>query len=242
MSATTEPPNRDPLPRWLAPVPKRIEDLGLRFAWLVVAINLAGTVFGFWYYRQQLLDTAMVMWPWIPDSPMATLLIAVAIAAWKLGYELPWLTALAFFGNVILGLWTPYTLLVFHETYATQTHPLMYQFLFWSHLAMVVQAFVLHRITDFPVWGVAVAAVWYTSNLIVDYFVPVLEGPHGVHHTTIPVPQDEPMFLGADALGVVAAGEVTFTLLALFLALAIRVKKCERGTVGDSRSRATDGG
>ncbi|RQG92216.1 DUF1405 domain-containing protein [Natrarchaeobius chitinivorans] len=217
-------PARDPLPRYLAPVPKRIEDLGLRFAWLVVAVNLAGTVFGFWYYSGQFAETPAIMWPWVPDSPMATLLIALAIAAWKLGYELPWLTALAFFGNVILGLWTPYTLLVFSDAYS-YLHPLMYQFLFWSHLGMVVQALVLHRITDFPVRAVAVALLWYSSNLIVDYFVPIVEGPHGVHHTTIPVGQDTPMFLGADALGVVAAGEVTFTLLALFLALAIRVEK-----------------
>lgn len=225
MTATSQVPDRDPLPRYLAPVPKRLEDLGLRFAWLVVAVNLAGTAFGFWYYAHQFQTTPMAMWPWVPDSPMATLFIALAIAAWKLGHELPWLTALAFFGNIILGLWTPYTLLVFYETYAAQTHPLMYQFLFWSHLAMVVQALVLHRITDFPVWAVAVALVWYTSNLIVDYFIPVLGD---LHHTTIPVARETPMFLGADALGVVAAGEVTFTLLALFLALATRAKLCER--------------
>ncbi len=223
MSATTGLPKRDPLPRYLAPLPKAIEDFGLRFAWLIVAINLVGTAFGFWYYSGQFAATATVMWPWVPDSPLATLFIALAIAAWKLGYEQPWLTSLAFFGNTVLGLWTPYTLLAFYDSYS-YLHPLMFQFLFWSHLAMVVQAFVLHRITDFPVWGVAVAAVWYTSNLIVDYFIPIVGEPH---HTVIPVARDEPMFLGADALGVIAAGEVTFVLLALFLALATRVKKCE---------------
>jgi len=215
---------RDRLPRYVAPLPKRLEDFALRFAWLIVAINLAGTAFGFWYYSAQFARTPTVMWPWVPDSPMATLFIALAIAAWKLDCELPWLTALAFFGNVILGLWTPYTLLVFYETYAVQTDPLMYQFLFWSHLAMVVQAYLLHRITDFPVWGVTVALAWYTSNLIVDYFVPIVGEPH---HTAIPVPRDEPMFLEADALGLIAAGEVSFTLLALFLALATRIKKLE---------------
>ena len=234
MASTTGLPDRDPLPKYLAPVPKTLEDLGLRFAWLVVAINLAGTAFGFWYYSAQFATTPTVMWPWVPDSPMATLLIALAIAAWKLGSEQPWLTALAFFGNIILGLWTPYTLLAFSDTYAAQTHPLMYQFLFWSHLAMVVQAFVLHRISDFSVRGVAVALVWYAGNLIVDYFVPVVGDPH---HTIIPVPRDQPMFLGADALSVVAAGEVTFVLLALFLALATRVKKCEA-----ARTRADRGG
>ncbi|ELY84086.1 DUF1405 domain-containing protein [Natrinema altunense] len=211
------------LPPSLAPVPTTLEDLGLRFAWLVVAINLAGTAFGFWYYSGQFTETTAALWPWVPDSPLATLCIALAIAAWKLGREQPWLTALAFFGNVVLGLWTPYTLLAFADSYA-YLHPLMYHFLFWSHLAMVVQALVLHRISGFPVWAVAVAAVWYWSNLIVDYFVPVVGDPH---HTIIPVERDAAMFLEADALGVIAAGEVTFVLLALFLALAIRVKKCE---------------
>jgi len=228
MTAMSGLPDRDPLPTYLAPVPKRIEDLGLRFVWLVVAINLAGTAFGFWFYRHQFAETATVMWPFVPDSPVATLLIALAFAAWKLGYEQPWLTALAFFGNVILGLWTPYTLLAFYETYSAQTHPLMFQFLFWSHLAMVVQAFVLHRITDFPVWAVAVALLWYGVDLVVDYFIPIVGDPH---HTTIPVPRDEPMFLAADALGVIAAGETAFTLLALFLALSIRIRKLETGAV-----------
>ncbi|MDS0475176.1 DUF1405 domain-containing protein [Natrinema sp. 1APR25-10V2] len=228
MTASTQLADRErgdgeSLPAYLAPVPRTLENLGLRFAWLVVAINLAGTAFGFWYYSGQFALTPAAMWPWVPDSPLATLFVALAIGAWKLGREQPWLTALAFFGNVVLGLWTPYTLLAFADAYA-YLPVWMYHFLFWSHLAMVVQAFVLHRISDFPVWAVAVAAVWYWSNLIVDYFVPIVGEPH---HTIIPVDRSTAMFLEADALGVIAAGEVTFVLLALFLALAIRVKKCE---------------
>ncbi|WP_121741929.1 DUF1405 domain-containing protein [Natronorubrum halophilum] len=236
MSTTPGVPDRDPLPTYLAPVPKTLEDLGLRFAWLVVAINLAGTAFGFWYYAPQLSETATVMWPWVPDSPLATLFIALAIACWKLGYEQPWLTSLAFFGNVVLGLWTPFTLLAFADAYG-YLHPLMFQFLFWSHLAMVVQAFVLHRITDFPVWGVAVAFVWYASNLLVDYFAPIVGEPH---HTAIPVARDTPMFLGADALDVIAAGEVAFVFLALFLALATRIKTLEAARDRDSRRESSE--
>ncbi|MFC7231802.1 DUF1405 domain-containing protein [Saliphagus sp. GCM10025308] len=223
MTAHTRAADRQPLPRYLAPVPTALEDLGLRFAWLVVAINLAGTIFGFWYYQAQLLSTSPVMWPFVPDSPLATLAIALAIAAWKLGHEQPWLTAIAFFGNIILGLWTPYTLLAFWDAYS-YLDPLMFHFLFWSHLAMVVQAFVLHRISDFPVWAVAVALAYYGVNLVLDYFVPVVGD---LHHTAIPLERTEPMYLGADALGVIGAGEVTVTLLALFLALATRAKLCE---------------
>ena len=224
--ATRSLPPRAPLPRWLAPVPKRIEDVGLRLAWLVVGVNLAGTAFGFWYYRHQFASTPVEMWLFVPDSPIATLLFALAVAAWKLGREQPWLSALAFFGNIILGLWTPYILVVFASEYFAQgIHPAMYAFLLFSHLAMVVQALVLHRISDFPVWAVAVALAWYGVDLVVDYFVPVVgETPH---HTTLPVDRDEAVALGADALGVAAAGETVFTLLACFLALTLRAKIVE---------------
>ncbi len=222
--ATASVPPRKPVGHYLAPVPRRLEELGLRYAWLIVAVNLAGTAFGFWFYAGQFATTPTVMWPWVPDSPLATLFIALAIAAWKLGREQPWLTALAFYGNIVLGLWTPYTLLVFREAYLAGTDPLMYQFLFWSHLAMVVQALVLYRITDFPVWAVGVALAWYTSNLIVDYFVP-LGGDY--LHTRIPVERTQEIVLGADAHGLIAAGEVSFVLLATFLALAIRVTLLE---------------
>lgn len=211
------------LPAYLAPVPDRLEDLGLAHAWAVVAINLAGTVFGFWYYRHQFASEPAIMWPFVPDSPVATLLIALAVASWKLGRERAWLTAVAFFGNVILGLWTPFVLLAFAEYYA-YLHPAMYAFLFCSHLGMVVQALVLHRITDFPVGAVALATLWYGLDLVVDFAIPVVGDPH---HTTLPVSGGTPMPLGADALGVAAAGAFTFTILAVFLALATRVKRLE---------------
>ena len=41
------------LPRYLAPLPRKIETAALRYAWVIVAINLAGTAFGFWYYIPQ---------------------------------------------------------------------------------------------------------------------------------------------------------------------------------------------
>ncbi len=34
----------------LAPLPEWLENVGLNLVWTVVAINLVGTAFGFWYY------------------------------------------------------------------------------------------------------------------------------------------------------------------------------------------------
>ncbi|WP_138797843.1 DUF1405 domain-containing protein [Halostella sp. PRR32] len=234
-------PERPDLPRYVAPVPQRLEDLGLRYAWVVVAVNLLGTVFGFWYYgfhplplsdpliTGQFAIEPLSMWPLVPDSPVATLFIALAVASWKLGESREWLNALAFFGCLKLGFWTPYVLLVFKADFS-YLHWAMYNFLFWSHLAMVVQGFVLYRFADFPVRAVAVALFWYGLNDIVDYFVPILGTPH---HTLVPAEE-------ISASGVIhtspaheyaAAGAVVLTLLATFLSLATRVKKGETGAV-----------
>ncbi|XVH32149.1 DUF1405 domain-containing protein [Haloferacaceae archaeon DSL9] len=217
-------PDRDPLPRWIAPVPKAIEDLGLRLVWIVVGINLLGTAFGFWYYAGQFAQTPTSMWVFVPDSPMATLFIAGAFALWALGRQNDYLTALAFFGNIKLGLWTPWVLAVFFDTFYAANGAPMYAFLFLSHLAMVVQAFVLHRITDFPVRAVGVAILWYTVDLTVDYFVPLVGDPH---HTRFFVPYETPFFGGSTAFQLAAWGAVVLTIIPLFWALATRVKKLE---------------
>ncbi len=217
-------PDRDPLPRYLAPLPAWLEDLGLRLAWPIVAINLVGTAFGFWYYRFQFGYEPVVAWPVVPDSPMATLFIGLSLAAWKLGRSREWLNALAFYGCIKLGLWTPFVLLAFMEGFS-DLHPAMYNFLFWSHLAMVVEAFLIHRYSEFPVAGVAVAVVWFGFNDLVDYFVPV---GGGLHHTWIP-----PQFVGSGvghpspAHDYAAAAAVVLTLAATFLALSTRIKKLE---------------
>ena len=72
-------PDTDNLPVYLSPLPTQIETFVLRFSWAVIIINTAGSIFGFWYYRFQLLNTSLVMWPVVPDSPIATILIVASV-------------------------------------------------------------------------------------------------------------------------------------------------------------------
>ncbi|MFD1569574.1 DUF1405 domain-containing protein [Halorubrum laminariae] len=219
-----DPPDRESLPRWLAPLPTALEDVAFRFVWVIVAINLAGTAFGFWYYRFQFRALPTEMWLFIPDSPGATLLIAAALAAWAVGRSSDTLAALAFFGNVKLGLWTPYVLAVFYPQFLANSGPAMYAFLFVSHLGMVVQAFVLHRITDFPLKAVGVATAWYTVDLLMDYFVPVTGG---MTHTSLPYADATPWFT-TTVLQVAAAGAVVLTVVPLYWTLATRIATLRR--------------
>jgi uncharacterized membrane protein YpjA len=223
-------PDADPLPRWLAPLPRAVENLGLRLAWVVVAINLVGTAFGFWYYRFQFAAEPLAAWPVVPDSPVATLFIAASLALWKLGRSNEVVNALAFFGCWKLGLWTPFVLVAFADGFLATTAPPMYAFLLGSHLMMVVEAFVIHRYSDFPVGAVGVAVAWYGLNDVVDYFVPVVGTPH---HTLLPGQRviDGAVTHLAPTHDVAAAGAVVLTLTATFLTLATRVKKLE-GRIG----------
>jgi len=218
-------PPRASLPRYVAPLPRRLENLGLHLAWLIVAVNLAGTAFGFWYYRFQLAATPVVMWPVVPDSPAATLFIALSLAAWKLdaGRWANVLHAVAFFGCIKLGLWTPYVQLFVNGSAGIAAW--LYWFLVLSHLAMVLEAFLIYRYSDFPVWAVAVALVWYGFNDLVDYFVPLVGS---YHHTWLRAELVDGYFDHAlPAHHDAAAAAVLLTMLATFLALSTRVEKLE---------------
>ncbi len=235
-------PERPTLPRWLAPLPRAVENLGFRLLWAVVLINLLGTAFGVWFYRYQFTDTPSVMWLFVPDSPMATLFIAIAFAAWALGRHNEYLTVLAFFGNVIFGLWTPWVLLVGWEQSIAQSGLPLHLFLIGSHLAMVVQALVLYRIAAFRQRAIGVALGWYTLNLTVDYFWPLLGRTHdGVlfpvtpHHTRIPVAYDTVFPGGTTGFQLAALGAVLALLIAVVFALNLRLAKLKTDTVREQR-------
>jgi uncharacterized membrane protein YpjA len=210
-------------PRYVAPLPEWLENIGLRLAWPVVIINLIGTVFGFWYYQAQMAATPIVMWPLVPDSPLGTLYMALSLAAWRLGksgrgWEL--LHVLAFFACLKYGLWSVFVQLFVEGP--GYVHPAMWQFLIWSHAAMALQAFLIHRYAKFPVWAVGVVTAWFTVNDVFDLFLTFMGGPH---HTWLNVFWDG---VGWDrtipAYDHMVAGAVVATFLAIFLALATRME------------------
>lgn len=223
-------PDRDPLPWYVAPLPERLEDVANRLLPLIVVVNLLGTAFGFYYYIPQLQHEPLALWALVPDSPIATFFVAMSLLCWYVGRQQKWLDALAFVGCLKLGLWTPFVLLLFKSGFAGDS-VWMYNFLFWAHLSMAVEAFVVHRYSDFPVKAVAVAVAYYLLNDVVDYFVPIEGTPH---HTLLP-----PQALGANGFWThpttphlqMAAGAVVLTVLGTFLALATRVKKLEVGAL-----------
>ena len=226
-------PDSRGLPRYVAPLPEWLENVGLRLAWPIALVNLVGTLFGFWYYAGQPLDLApplvegqlgaapLAAYPLIPDSPVATMFIGLSLIAWRLDLDAGPLHMLAFFGCIKLGLWTPYVQLVLNGSAGIAAW--LYWFLIFSHAAMAVEAFLIHRYASFSVGSVAVALAWYGFNDVVDYFWPVLEGPHHTWLRAEPILSAGTFDHSVLAHDLAAAWAVVLTFLAVFLALATRV-------------------
>lgn len=82
-----------------------------RWWWLLLVINFIGSLYGFWWYRAQLMGTRGWQWPVVPDSPGSTLLFTIWLGLMLAGVDwrrpgMQWLAAIAFVSNMKYGLWT----------------------------------------------------------------------------------------------------------------------------------------
>lgn len=222
-----ELPDPRGLPRYAAPLPVWLETLALRLVWLLILVNLVGTVFGFWYYIPQLSATPVVMWPLVPVSPLATLYMALSLLLWRGGFTgrvAQLVHVLAFIGCLKYGLWSVYVQLFIED--ASHLPFLLWQFLIWSHAGMVLQAFLIQRYAAFSLWALGLATAWYTLNDVFDFFLTVLGGPH---HTWLNVFLVSGEFdRSIPAYDYMVAGAVVATVVAVFLALATRIAILER--------------
>lgn len=157
----------NPLPRGLRRAVLERREIVLA----VIAVNLAGTVFGFYYYLDQLSAARPWFWIFVADSPVATLLMASSLITRLKDYSSAVLDGLAFLGNFKYGLWTSFILVFYFETFYTTNSTAMYAFLLSSHLLMAAQAFLVVDYAEIPVAGLAAAGSWFLLNDFLDYFL-----------------------------------------------------------------------
>lgn len=133
----------------------------------LAAINLAGAVFGFLWYFEQLAGSPPRLWPVIPDSPLAALYFGVLMLALYRGRRIHWLESLAFFGMFKYGLWTPIVLGRFMQLYGVTSFEEVHLSL--SHLGMALAAVIFIRYLDPPPRTAVPVWLWYVFNDYMDY-------------------------------------------------------------------------
>ena len=139
-----------------------------RAVWLVAAADLIGALLGFVYwYGDDILQGPWYYWVFIPDCPLAAMLMGIALLGFhfKRGWHL--LGLLAVGTCVKYGLWT---VVYWAANYsAGGSYDLESITMSLTHFAMLVQGLLLTRFLRYRLWPVLVAVLFLAGNDVVDY-------------------------------------------------------------------------
>lgn len=114
---------------------------GSPFLWLLFIVNIAGTVYGYYWYIPQLDVTPLIFIPFVPDSPTASLFFVFALIAFLRNKNYPLIEALALITLVKYGVWA--VVMNILTLKVTGYLPWQGYMLIASHGAMAVKVFFL---------------------------------------------------------------------------------------------------
>ncbi|CAG9622637.1 DUF1405 domain-containing protein [Sutcliffiella rhizosphaerae] len=135
--------------------------------WLVLVINILGTIYGYIWYGYQLAETPAIFIAFVPDSPTASLFFCFVLLGFIFRRNYRIFEALAIVTLVKYGIWAVVmNILTFLETGYL---PIEGYMLIVSHGAMAVQGILYSPYYRFEKWHLVVAGIWTLHNDIIDY-------------------------------------------------------------------------
>jgi uncharacterized membrane protein YpjA len=177
----------------------------LRSRWILASVclvNVVGLAYGFFYYVPQFAETPVYLWPLVPDSPMAVLLMTVALAYVACGESKPWLNLLGSGAMIKVGVWTAVVLAWFPDHFGFAFLPdlgcpagpvfgcgNLNTYLFYLHLGMALEPLLVAD--QLPTEGPAFLAVGgiFAVHDVLDYAWPIDylgRGCQGIFPHTLP--------------------------------------------------------
>jgi uncharacterized membrane protein YpjA len=144
------------------------QSLGKRwFLWTLFVVNLLGTVYGFYWYGNQLAETPAYLRLFVPDSPTGSGLFTLVLLTYLLGRNIPILEALAGITNFKYGIWAVCVIV---------TGWIMGDEINWtdvmlvlSHAGMAIESVLYARFFKLSILPVGFAALWTLNNDFLDY-------------------------------------------------------------------------
>lgn len=137
------------------------------FLWILLFINIIGTVYGYDWYMWQLEITEPIFWIFVPDSPTASLFFCFVIIGWLLNTNFRLFEALALITLVKYGIWAVVmNLLTLYEVGSIGAAGWM---LVISHGTMALQGLLYWSKYKFGFISILIAAIWTIHNDIIDY-------------------------------------------------------------------------
>jgi len=134
---------------------------------LLLLINVPGTIYGYIWYKYQLVETPPKFLLFVPDSPTASLFFVFVLIAFLFKKNWPLIEALAIVTLFKYGIWAVImnilTLIV-----TGSLSPAGYMLIF-SHLGMAVQGLLYAPYYRIKPIHLILAAVWTFHNDVIDY-------------------------------------------------------------------------
>ncbi|WP_404462642.1 DUF1405 domain-containing protein [Sutcliffiella horikoshii] len=135
--------------------------------WLVLIINVLGTIYGYVWYGYQLAETPAIFLIFVPDSPTASLFFCFVLVGFILKRNFKLFEALAIITLVKYGIWAVVmNILTLMETGYL---PIEGYMLIVSHGAMAVQGVLYSPYYRFKLWHLVAAGIWTLHNDVIDY-------------------------------------------------------------------------
>jgi len=140
---------------------------------LVIIINIIGSLFGLYYYWEQLMMTPWYYWLLVPDCPLYTFLMIFALLFIAAGKRYDTFNVVTAAGLAMYGAWTMFVLLYFREVYFTLWNAPMSAALWVSHGGMALESvLLLPYIKKAGIVSWLIAGAWFLAHTFFDYFVP----------------------------------------------------------------------
>lgn len=144
--------------------------------WLLLLVNIFGTIYGYYWYGWQLKETPAIFKPFVPDSPTASLFFVIVLIAFLLKKNWPLIEALAIVTLFKYGIWAVVmNILVFFVQGELDFAGYM---LIGSHFAMAVQGVLYAPFYRIKWSHLIIAAIWTLHNDVIDYVFFMLPSYH----------------------------------------------------------------
>lgn len=138
-----------------------------RILWVLLIVNVLGTIYGYYWYRGQLDMTPVQFTPFVPDSPTASLFFVFVLIAFLLGKNWPLFEALAIVTLFKYGVWA--VVMNILTRMVTGYLPWEGYMLIISHGAMAIEGLLYAPFYRIKLRYFVIAAIWTLHNDIIDY-------------------------------------------------------------------------
>lgn len=137
------------------------------FLVFLLIVNLLGTMYGYYWYKSQLVITPTIFLPFVPDSPTASLFFTIFLLFFIFKRHVPYIEALAVTTLVKYGIWA--VVMNLFTLYVEQELPWQGYMLIASHGAMALQGLLYIPFYKIEMRHLTVAAIVLLHNEIIDY-------------------------------------------------------------------------